>query len=54
MKCQNLHYQGKFKGVLGTLDHYDKVFILDLDLQPEVIEVVDKKMLLLLIIMLLM
>ena len=34
---------GKFKGVLGTLDHYDKVFILDLDLQPEVIKVVDKK-----------
>ena len=33
---------GKFKGVLGTLDHYDKIFILDLDLTPEVIEVVDK------------
>ena len=23
---------GKFKGTLGTLDHYDKIFILDLDL----------------------
>ena len=34
---------GKFKGILGTLDHYDKVFILDLDLQPEVIKVIDKK-----------
>ena len=34
---------GKFKGALGTLDHYDKIFILDLDLQPDVIEVVDKK-----------
>ena len=34
---------GKFKGALGTLDHYDKVFILDLDLPIEVIEVVDKK-----------
>lgn len=33
---------GKFKGVLGTLDHYDKIFILDLDLTPEVIEVVDR------------
>ena len=26
---------GKFKGALGTLDHYDKIFILDLDLKPE-------------------
>jgi|TARA_R110002020_G_scaffold11922_4_gene44441 oligoribonuclease NrnB/cAMP/cGMP phosphodiesterase (DHH superfamily) len=34
---------GKFKGILGTLDHYDKVFILDLDLQPEVIKVIDKE-----------
>ena len=33
---------GKFKGALGTLDHYDKIFILDLDLTPEVIEIVDK------------
>ena len=34
---------GKFKGVLGTLDHYDKIFILDLDLQPDTIQVVDKE-----------
>jgi len=34
---------GKFKGVLGTLDHYDKVFILDLDLPAEAIKIVDKK-----------
>ena len=34
---------GKFKGVLETLDYYDKVFILDLDLPPDVIEVIDKK-----------
>jgi oligoribonuclease NrnB/cAMP/cGMP phosphodiesterase (DHH superfamily) len=34
---------GKFKGALGTLDHYDKVFILDLDLPVEAIELVDRK-----------
>ena len=33
---------GKFKGTLGTLDHYDKIFILDLDLKPDVIKVIDK------------
>ena len=34
---------GKFKGALGALDHYDKVFILDLDLPLEAIELVDRK-----------
>ena len=35
---------GKFKGVLGTLDHYDKIYILDLDLtsSPEASKVVDR------------
>ena len=34
---------GKFKGVLGTLDHYDKIFIVDLDLPVDAIEIVDKE-----------
>ena len=33
---------GKFKGALGTLDHYDKIFILDLDLKPDAIKVIDR------------
>tara|TARA_R110000824_G_scaffold257314_1_gene446273 strand:+ start:170 stop:1042 length:873 start_codon:yes stop_codon:yes gene_type:complete len=33
---------GKFKGLQGTLDHYDKVFVLDLDLDPDAINVIDK------------
>ncbi len=34
---------GRFKGSLQTLDHYDRVFIVDLDLTPEQIKLVDRK-----------
>ncbi len=33
---------GRFKGALHTLDHYDRVYIVDLDLTPEQIELVDR------------
>lgn len=33
---------GRFKGALHTLDHYDRVFVVDLDLTPEQIHLVDR------------
>ena len=35
-------FTGKFKGALQLLDHYDKVFIVDLDLTPEQIMLADR------------
>jgi len=35
-------FTGRFKGALNTLDHYDRIFIIDLDLNKEQIELVDK------------
>ena len=35
-------FTGKFKGALQTLDHYDRVFIVDLDLTPEQIKLADR------------
>ena len=35
-------FTGRFKGALSTLDHYDRIFIIDLDLNKEQIELVDK------------
>ena len=35
-------FTGKFKGALQSLDHYDRVFIVDLDLTPEQIKLVDR------------
>tara|TARA_R110002051_G_scaffold202771_1_gene269342 strand:- start:153 stop:1040 length:888 start_codon:yes stop_codon:yes gene_type:complete len=35
-------FTGRFKGALQTLDHYDRVFIVDLDLTPEQIELSDR------------
>ena len=33
---------GKFKGALDTLDYYDKIFVLDLDLKPDIIKIIDR------------
>lgn len=33
---------GRFKGALHTLDHYDRVYIVDLDLTPDQIHLVDR------------
>ena len=35
-------FTGRFKGVLDTLDHYDRIFIVDLDLNEEQIKLVDR------------
>ena len=35
-------FTGKFKGALQLLDHYDKVFIVDLNLTPEQIKLADR------------
>jgi oligoribonuclease NrnB/cAMP/cGMP phosphodiesterase (DHH superfamily) len=35
-------FTGKFKGALQTLDHYDRVYIVDLDLTPEQIKLADR------------
>ena len=35
-------FSGKFKGALHSLDHYDRVYIVDLDLTPEQIKLADK------------
>ena len=35
-------FTGRFKGALSTLDHYDRIFIIDLDLNKEQIELIDK------------
>lgn len=35
-------FTGKFKGALQSLDHYDRVFIVDLDLTPEQIKLADR------------
>jgi len=34
-------FTGKFKGALQSLDHYDRVYIVDLDLTPEQIKLAD-------------
>jgi oligoribonuclease NrnB/cAMP/cGMP phosphodiesterase (DHH superfamily) len=34
-------FTGKFKGAMGSLDHYDRVYIVDLDLTPEQIKLAD-------------
>jgi oligoribonuclease NrnB/cAMP/cGMP phosphodiesterase (DHH superfamily) len=36
-------FSGRFKGSLNSLDHYDRVFIVDLDLNAEQIALADKK-----------
>ena len=35
-------FTGKFKGAQESLDHYDRVYIIDLDLTPEQIRLADK------------
>jgi len=35
-------FTGKFKGALQSLDHYDRVYIVDLDLGPEQIKLADR------------
>jgi oligoribonuclease NrnB/cAMP/cGMP phosphodiesterase (DHH superfamily) len=35
-------FTGRFKGALDTLDHYDRIFIVDLDLNEEQIKLVDR------------
>ena len=35
-------FTGKFKGALQSLDHYDRVYIVDLDLAPEQIKLADR------------
>ena len=35
-------FTGKFKGASQTLDHYDRVYIVDLDLTPEQIKLADR------------
>tara|TARA_R100001163_G_C5058454_1_gene195060 strand:+ start:270 stop:1139 length:870 start_codon:yes stop_codon:yes gene_type:complete len=36
-------FTGRFKGATTSLDHYDRVFIIDLDLNTEQIELADRK-----------
>ena len=36
-------FTGRFKGALQTLDHYDRVFIVDLNLNEEQIKLVDRE-----------
>ncbi len=38
-----LTFTGRFKGALTTLDHYDRVYILDLDLNQEQIKLADRE-----------
>ena len=35
-------FAGRFKGALQTVDHYDRVFIVNLDLTPEQVKLADK------------
>ena len=35
-------FTGRFRGALDTLDHYDRIFILDLDLNEEQVKLVDR------------
>ncbi len=35
-------FTGRFKGALDTLDHYDRIFIVDLDLNEDQIKLVDR------------
>ena len=35
-------FTGRFKGALDTLDHYDRIFIVDLDLSKEQIKLADR------------
>jgi len=35
-------FTGRFKGALDTLDHYDRIFIIDLDLNEEQVKLVDR------------
>ena len=35
-------FTGRFKGALDTLDHYDRIFIVDLDLNEEQIKLADR------------
>tara|TARA_R110000744_G_scaffold180916_1_gene299921 strand:+ start:159 stop:1034 length:876 start_codon:yes stop_codon:yes gene_type:complete len=35
-------FSGRFKGSLQALDHYDRVYIVDLDLSPEQIQLADR------------
>ena len=35
-------FAGRFRGALQTLDHYDRVYIVDLDLSPEQIKLADR------------
>ena len=35
-------FTGRFRGALDTLDHYDRIFIVDLDLNEEQIKLVDR------------
>ena len=35
-------FTGRFKGALDTLDHYDRIFIVDLDLNEEQVKLVDR------------
>jgi len=35
-------FTGKFRGALQTLDHYDRVYIVDLDLTPDQIKLADR------------
>lgn len=36
-------FSGKFKGALNTLDHYDRIFIVDLDLNEDQAKLADRK-----------
>ena len=36
-------FSGRFKGSLNSLDHYDRIFIVDLDISKDQIELIDKK-----------
>ena len=35
-------FTGRFRGALDTLDHYDRIFIVDLDLNEEQVKLVDR------------
>lgn len=35
-------FTGRFKGALDTLDHYERIFIIDLDLNEEQVKLVDR------------
>jgi len=36
-------FTGRFRGALDTLDHYDRIFIVDLDLNEEQVKLVDRE-----------